>query len=90
MKQLAPSIDFRGFGRKLNFSNFYDGVAADEDIGRALDEAPAAGRMIDAMGYVNYYLLTTFIALPGVFLFWYMIRSGLADLSIGSAGKEEK
>ncbi|HEY1287314.1 MAG TPA: MFS transporter [Burkholderiales bacterium] len=50
----------------------------------------SAGRMIDAMGYVNYYLMTTFIALPGVFLFWYMIRSGLADLSIGSAGKEEK
>jgi hypothetical protein len=23
-----------------------------------------------------------------VFLFWYMMRSGLADLSIGSAGKD--
>jgi hypothetical protein len=23
-----------------------------------------------------------------VFLFWFMIRSGLADLSIGSAGKD--
>src|SRR5262245_547805 len=57
-------------------------------VGRVLT-GTAAGRMIDAMGYVNYYLLTTFIALPGVFLFWYMIRSGLADLSIGSAGKEE-
>jgi PAT family beta-lactamase induction signal transducer AmpG len=49
-----------------------------------------AGRMIDAMGYVNYYLLTTLVAFPGVFLFWYMMRSGLADLSIGSAGKEDK
>jgi len=47
-----------------------------------------AGRAIDAMGYVNFYLITTAIALPGVFLFWYMMRSGLADLSIGSAGKE--
>ena len=28
------------------------------------------------------------LLLGGVFLFWYMIRSGLADLSIGSAGKE--
>src|SRR6266850_1892239 len=46
------------------------------------------GAMINAMGYVNFYVLTTIIALPGVFLFWYMIRSGLADLSIGSAGKE--
>ena len=58
-------------------------------VGRVVS-GTSAGRMIDAMGYVNYYLLTTLIALPGVFLFWYMIRSGLADLSIGSAGKEDK
>jgi len=50
--------------------------------------ATTAGSMITGIGYVNFYLLTTLIALPGVFLFWYMIRSGLADLSIGSAGKE--
>ena len=50
--------------------------------------ATTGGAMINAMGYVNFYVLTTIIALPGVFLFWYMIRSGLADLSIGSAGKE--
>jgi MFS transporter, PAT family, beta-lactamase induction signal transducer AmpG len=37
---------------------------------------------------VNFYLLTTLVALPGVILFWFMIRSGLADLSIGSAGKD--
>lgn len=48
-----------------------------------------AGGLITAMGYVNFYLLTTVVALPGVILFWYMIRSGLADLSIGSAGKDE-
>ena len=48
-----------------------------------------AGGLISAMGYVNFYLLTTVIALPGVFLFWYMMRSGLADVSIGSAGREE-
>jgi PAT family beta-lactamase induction signal transducer AmpG len=47
-----------------------------------------AGALIEAIGYVNFYLLTTLVALPGVFLFWFMIRSGLADLSIGSAGKE--
>jgi PAT family beta-lactamase induction signal transducer AmpG len=46
------------------------------------------GALIDAIGYVNFYLLTTVVALPGVILFWFMIRSGLADLSIGSAGKE--
>jgi MFS transporter, PAT family, beta-lactamase induction signal transducer AmpG len=48
-----------------------------------------AGAMIDGLGYVNFYLLTTLVALPGVILFWFMIRSGLADLSIGSAGKTE-
>ncbi|MEO8719429.1 MAG: MFS transporter, partial [Burkholderiales bacterium] len=48
----------------------------------------SAGSMIDAMGYVNFYILTTVIALPGVILFWLMIRSGLADLSVGSAGTE--
>ena len=46
------------------------------------------GALIKSIGYVNFYLLTTLVALPGVFLFWYMIRSGLADLSVGSAGKE--
>ena len=50
--------------------------------------ATTAGAMITSIGYVNFYLVTTVIALPGVVLFWYMIRSGLADLSIGSAGKE--
>ena len=47
-----------------------------------------AGALIEAIGYVNFYLVTTVIALPGVILFWFMIRSGLADLSIGSAGRE--
>ena len=50
--------------------------------------ATTGGAMINTIGYVNFYLLTTVIALPGVFLFWYMIRSGLADLSVGSAGKD--
>jgi len=47
-----------------------------------------AGALIEDVGYVNFYLLTTFIAMPGVILFWYMMRSGLADVSIGSAGRE--
>lgn len=49
-----------------------------------------AGALIEAMGYVAFYLLTTLIAIPGVILFWYMIRSGLADVSIGSAGVERE
>jgi PAT family beta-lactamase induction signal transducer AmpG len=44
--------------------------------------------MIEAMGYVNFYLLTTVVAFPGVILFWLMIRSGLADRSVGTAGTE--
>jgi PAT family beta-lactamase induction signal transducer AmpG len=48
----------------------------------------SAGAVIGAIGYVNFYLLTTLIAVPGVVLFWFMMRSGLADLSVGSAGKE--
>jgi PAT family beta-lactamase induction signal transducer AmpG len=50
--------------------------------------ATTGGAMIEGIGYVNFYLLTTLVALPGVFLFWYMIRSGLADVSIGTAGRE--
>jgi MFS transporter, PAT family, beta-lactamase induction signal transducer AmpG len=48
----------------------------------------AVGALIESIGYINFYVLTTIIALPGVALFWYMMRSGLADLSIGTAGKE--
>jgi len=47
-----------------------------------------AGALIEAIGYVNFYLLTSVVALPGVLLFWLMIRSGLADVSIGSAGQD--
>ena len=55
--------------------------------GASSPEPPRAA-LITAIGYVNFYLLTTLIALPGVILFWFMMRSGLADLSIGSAGKD--
>jgi MFS transporter, PAT family, beta-lactamase induction signal transducer AmpG len=47
-----------------------------------------AGGLIEWMGYVNFYLFTTVIAFPGVILFWFMIRYGLVDASIGSAGRE--
>ena len=48
-----------------------------------------AGGLIEGLGYVNFYLLTTFLAFPGVLLFWYMIRSGLAAVSLGSVTTEE-
>jgi PAT family beta-lactamase induction signal transducer AmpG len=47
-----------------------------------------AGSLIEAMGYVNFYLFTTIIAFPGLVLFWFMMRSGLVDQSIGSAGTD--
>jgi MFS transporter, PAT family, beta-lactamase induction signal transducer AmpG len=48
-----------------------------------------AGGLIETLGYVNFYLLTTFVAFPGVILFWYMIRKGLTDISLGDAGTKE-
>jgi MFS transporter, PAT family, beta-lactamase induction signal transducer AmpG len=57
--------------------------------GRSLTGTTAGG-LIDAMGYVNFYLLTTLIALPGVVLYGYMVRSGLADVSIGTAGTDAR
>ena len=42
-----------------------------------------AGGLIESLGYVNYYLLTALVAFPGVLLFWYMMRTGLAEVSLG-------
>ncbi|MEZ5284340.1 MAG: MFS transporter [Vicinamibacterales bacterium] len=47
-----------------------------------------SGSLIEAMGYVNFYLLTTALAVPGVVLYGYMVRSGLADVSMGTAGQD--
>jgi PAT family beta-lactamase induction signal transducer AmpG len=62
--------------------------AAASVVGRLLT-GTSAGALIDAMGYVNFYLLTTVLALPGILLFWGMMRAGLVDTAIGSAGKVE-
>lgn len=48
-----------------------------------------AGALIEGMGYVNFYLLTTVLALPGIVLFWWMSRSGLVDAAMGTAGEEK-
>jgi PAT family beta-lactamase induction signal transducer AmpG len=61
--------------------------AAAAIVGRFLTGS-LAGRLIDAMGYPNYYLLTTALALPGILLFWWMMRAGLVDAAVGSAGTE--
>jgi PAT family beta-lactamase induction signal transducer AmpG len=61
--------------------------AAAAILGRFLTGS-LAGRLIEAMGYPNFYLLTTALALPGILLFWWMMRAGLVDAAVGSAGVE--
>jgi PAT family beta-lactamase induction signal transducer AmpG len=61
--------------------------AAASIVGRIVT-GTTAGALIERFGYVDFYLLTTALALPGVALFWWMSRSGLVDRSIGSAGVE--
>lgn len=63
--------------------------AAASILGRSLT-GTTAGSLIETMGYVNFYLLTTAAAFPGVILFWWMIRSGLVDRSLGTAGSEDQ
>ncbi|MCW1430070.1 AmpG family muropeptide MFS transporter [Novosphingobium sp. JCM 18896] len=55
-------------------------------VGRFLTGTTAGG-LIEGMGYVNFYLLTTVLALPGIVLFWWMARTGLVDAAMGTAGE---
>ena len=59
--------------------------AAASVVGRVLT-GTTAGSIVEAVGFVNFYWLTTIAALPGIILFWLMMRSGLVDSSIGTAG----
>jgi PAT family beta-lactamase induction signal transducer AmpG len=61
--------------------------AAASIVGRFLT-GTTAGSIVEAVGYVNFYWLTTAAAVPGIVLFWLMMRSGLIDASIGTAGVE--
>lgn len=58
-------------------------------VGRFLTGTTAGG-LIEWMGYVNFYLLTTLLALPGIVLFWWMMRTGLVDAAMGTAGEVGK
>lgn len=55
-------------------------------VGRVLT-GTTAGTLIESFGYVNFYLLTTLLALPGIVLFWWMMRTGLVDAAMGTAGE---
>jgi MFS transporter, PAT family, beta-lactamase induction signal transducer AmpG len=59
--------------------------AAASVLGRLLTGTTAGG-LIQSMGYVNFYLLTTVLAVPGILLFWFMMRRGLIDSALGTAG----
>jgi len=57
-------------------------------VGRVLTGTTAGG-LIESMGYVNFYLLSTVLALPGILLFWFMMRTGMIDSAMGTAGRRD-
>jgi PAT family beta-lactamase induction signal transducer AmpG len=59
--------------------------AAASIVGRLLT-GTTAGAVVESVGFVNFYWLTTLAALPGIILFWWMMRAGLIDASVGTAG----
>lgn len=61
--------------------------AAASIVGRFLTGTTAGG-LIEQFGYVDFYLLTTALAVPGILLFWLMMRAGLIDASVGSAATD--
>jgi PAT family beta-lactamase induction signal transducer AmpG len=61
--------------------------AAGSIVGRILTGA-TAGALIEQMGYTTFYVFTTIVALPGVFLFWFMMRTGFADAPGDTTGRQ--
>jgi PAT family beta-lactamase induction signal transducer AmpG len=53
-------------------------TAAMSVVGRVLTGA-TAGALIESLGYAGFYVLTAVIALPGIVLFWLLMRAGFAD-----------
>lgn len=62
--------------------------AAASIVGRFVT-GTSAGALVEGMGYFNFYVMTTVIAFPGIILFWVMMRMGLVDSSMGTAGIED-
>ncbi len=58
--------------------------AAASIVGRFVT-GTGAGSMIEGMGYVNFYILTTIVSLPGIAIYWWMMYTGLVDEALGSA-----
>ena len=63
-------------------------VSAAASVAGRLLTGTTAGALIESLGYVQFYLLTTLLAVPGVLLFWWMWRRGTVDEALGTAGKK--
>jgi len=61
-------------------------TAAASIVGRVVT-GTMAGALIESLGYFTFYVLTTVVAFPGIALFWYMMRRGFIDSSLGSVGR---
>jgi MFS transporter, PAT family, beta-lactamase induction signal transducer AmpG len=61
--------------------------AAASVVGRLLS-GTTAGALIEALGYVDFYLLTTLAALPGIVIFVLMMRAGLVDEAAGAVASQ--
>lgn len=44
-------------------------------LGRFI-QGTTAGALVESLGFVQFYILTTVLALPGIFLFWLLMRRG--------------
>ena len=53
--------------------------AASSVVGRFIS-GTMAGKLIELMGFIDFYLLSTVVAIPGVLLFWLLMRKGLIDV----------
>ncbi|MFA5989334.1 MAG: MFS transporter [Sphingomonas sp.] len=65
-------------------------ISAGSSVAGRVLTAVSAGALVSQFGYVAFYWMTTLVALPGVLLFWWMIRNGMVDRSIGSAGAQSE
>ena len=53
--------------------------AAASVLGRFI-QGTTTGALVESLGFFDFYLLTTAAALPGILIYLYMLRAGLADV----------
>ena len=63
-------------------------ISAAASVAGRLASGLGAGALIERLGYIDFYLLTTAAALPGIALFWFMVRAGLIDRSIARGRRD--